>query len=68
MEKDQIVEVIENLEDKSNKDLFDVADFLYNEFENTKELIISLTRHMDTVEEMYNKVNSEIEKRSKSWK
>jgi hypothetical protein len=66
MEKDQIVEVIENLEDKSNKDLFDVADFLYNEFENTKELIISLTRHMDTVEEMYNKVNSEIEKRSKS--
>jgi hypothetical protein len=66
MEKDQIVEVIENLEDKSNKDLFDVADLLYNEFENTKELIISLTRHMDTVEEMYNKVNSEIEKRSKS--
>jgi hypothetical protein len=66
MEKEKIIEVIEDLENKSNKDLFDVADFLYNEFENTKELIINLTRHMDTIEEMYNKVNSEIEKRSKS--
>lgn len=65
MEKEKIVEVIEDMENKSNKDLFDVADFLYNEFNNTKELIISLTRHMDTVEEMYNKVNTEIEKRSK---
>lgn len=66
MEKEKIIEVIENLENKSNRDLFGVADFLYDEFNNTKELIISLTRHMDTVEEMYNKVNSEIEKRSKS--
>jgi hypothetical protein len=66
MEKEKIIEVIEDLENRSNKDLFDVADFLYNEFENTKELIINLTRHMDTIEEMYNKVNSEIEKRSKS--
>lgn len=65
MEKEKIIEVIEDLENKSNKDLYETADFLYNEFENTKELIISLTRHMDTVEEMHNKVNSEIEKRSK---
>jgi hypothetical protein len=65
MEKEKIIEVIEDIENKSNKDLFETADFLYGEFNNTKELIISLTRHMDTVEEMYNKISSEIEKRSK---
>jgi hypothetical protein len=65
MEKEKIIEIIEDIENKSNKDLFETSDFLYGEFNNTKELIISLTRHMDTVEEMYNKVSSEIEKRSK---
>jgi hypothetical protein len=40
-----------------------VADELSEEFEKTKELIIDLTRHLDGVESLYNKVNKEIEKR-----
>ena len=32
--------------------------------DNTKELIIDLTRHLDSVEELYNKVNNEISKRT----
>ena len=40
-----------------------VADELYEEFESTKQLIIDLTRHLDGVESLYNKVNKEIKKR-----
>ena len=56
-------------ENKSNKDLLIVADELNEEFEKTKELIIDLTRHLDGVESLYNKVNKEIEKRyTGKWK
>lgn len=65
MEKEKIIEIMEDIENKSNRDLFSVSDFLYEEFNNTKELIINLTRHLETVEEMYNKVLAEVEKRGK---
>jgi galactitol-specific phosphotransferase system IIB component len=61
----KILDVVGDVENKSNKDLFFAINELNDEFEKTKELIISLTRHMDNVEEMYNKVNNEIEKRLK---
>ena len=60
MDKDKIIEVIKNVEDKSNKDLFLVVNELYTEYEKTKQLIIDLTRHLDAVEDLYNKVNNEI--------
>jgi len=31
-------------------------------------LIIDLTRHLDTVEKLFDTVNNEIEKRTKKWK
>jgi hypothetical protein len=65
MEKNKIIEVAENVENKSNKDLFVVLEELNNEFEKTKTLIIDLTRHLESVEDLYNKVNREIEKRTK---
>jgi regulator of replication initiation timing len=65
MEKEKLFEVIKNIENKSNKDLFDAIDRLSNEFESTKQLIIDLTKHLDTIEEYYNKINKEIEKRHK---
>ena len=64
MDKDKIIEVIKNVEDKSNKDLFLVVNELYTEYEKTKQLIIDLTRHLDAVEDLYNKVNNEIKKRN----
>lgn len=63
MESQKLIEIANDVENKSNKDLMIVADELSEEFEKTKELIIDLTRHLDGIESLYNKVNKEIEKR-----
>ena len=65
MEKEKLIEIANDAKNKSNKDLFVVVNELYNEFENTKQLIVDLTRHLESVEELYNNVNSEIENRLK---
>lgn len=65
MEKEKIIEIINDVENKSNKDLFITVNELYEEFEKTKQLIVDLTRHMESVEQSYNRVNNEIEKRLK---
>ena len=65
MEKDKFLDVIENINDKSNKDLFLVINEVYEEFNKTKSLIVDLTRHMDNLEKVYNEVNKEIGKRIK---
>jgi uncharacterized membrane protein YgaE (UPF0421/DUF939 family) len=65
MESQKLIEIANDVENKSNKDLLIVADELNEEFNKTKELIIDLTRHLDGVENLYNKVNKEIEKRYK---
>jgi uncharacterized membrane protein YgaE (UPF0421/DUF939 family) len=64
MEKNKIIEIATDVKNKSNKDLTIVSEELINEFENTKKLIIDLTRHLDSVEKLYNDVNSEIQKRT----
>ena len=65
MESQKLIEIANDVQNKSNKDLVIVADELSEEFEKTKQLIIDLTRHMESVESSYNKVNKEIEKRIK---
>jgi hypothetical protein len=65
MEKDKIISVIDDVTNKSNKDLFTTLDQLSIEFENTKQLIIDLTKHLESIEYSYNVVNKEIEKRTK---
>jgi uncharacterized membrane protein YgaE (UPF0421/DUF939 family) len=64
MEKNKIIEIATDVKNKSNKDLTIVTEELINEFENTKKLIIDLTRHLDSVEKLYNDVNTEIQKRT----
>lgn len=64
MNNDKLLEIVKNVENTPNKDLFDSLNILSTEFEKTKELIIDLTRHMDSIEEMYNIVNKEIGKRT----
>ena len=64
MDKNKIIEIVKDVENKSNKDLQTTLLELNNEFQKTKELIINLTRHLDSVEQLYNKVNDEIEKRN----
>jgi galactitol-specific phosphotransferase system IIB component len=65
MEKDKLVEIVTDAKNKSNKDLFLAVNELYDEFEKTKKMVVDLTRHLESVEVMYNKVNEEIEKRIK---
>jgi hypothetical protein len=60
MDKNKIIEVFENVKDKSNKDLFEARDILLDEHEKTKNLIIELTRHLDVVQEYYEVINNEI--------
>jgi len=64
MEKEKILNIVTDVKNKSNKDLQESLIFLSEEFDNTKNLIIDLTRHMDSVEDIYNKVNEEIKKRT----
>lgn len=65
MDINKIIEVSNDVENKSNKDLFSSLEILSVEFEKTKTLIVDLTRHLESVELMYEKINKEIGKRVK---
>jgi hypothetical protein len=65
MEKENLIEIAKDPQNKSNKDLFTAVNELYGEHEKTKNLIIDLTRHLESIEILYNNVNNEIEKRIK---
>jgi hypothetical protein len=66
MDKEKIIDIANNSTDKSNKDLLDAELFLYEEYEKTKTIAVELTKHMEAIEELYNKIVSEIEKRKGS--
>lgn len=63
MEPKDLIDIVENVKDKPNKNLVESRDLLHAEFEKTKELIVELTRHLDTVQEYYEIINEEIGKR-----
>lgn len=65
MDKEKLIEIANDVENKSNKDLINTLTELTTEFEKTKDLIVSLTRHLDVISEMYDKVNTELNKRVK---
>ncbi len=66
MEQEKILEIIKDYKNKSNKDLVSVLDFLYEDFNKTKDLIIKLTHHLDSTEISYNKLLEEINNRTKN--
>ena len=57
MEKEKILEIANDVKNKSNKDLFIAINELNEEFEKTKMLIVNLTRHLESVEDIYNKIS-----------
>jgi len=63
MEKDKFLNIINNVDSKSNKDLIDVESFLFEEYEKAKGMAINLTKHMEAIEEIHAKIVEEIEKR-----
>jgi sulfite reductase alpha subunit-like flavoprotein len=66
MDQEKILEIIKDYKNKSNKDLVSVLDFLYEDFNKTKDLIIKLTHHLDSTEISYNKLLEEINNRTKN--
>lgn len=64
MDKTKLLDIIKNLDETPNKDLIQSRKDLMDEFNSTKELIISLTRHLESIEELYKKVDKEIIKRN----
>jgi hypothetical protein len=65
MEQNKIFEILEDYKNKSNKDLLELLSFLNDDFYKTKDLIIKLTKHLDSTESSYNKILEEINNRTK---
>lgn len=63
MDKDKIIEIINNVKNKPNKDLLECEYILFNEYETTKQIIVELMNHMELIEEMHSKIVFEIENR-----
>lgn len=59
----EVLDILKDYKNKSNKNLTDVMDFLQSDFAKTKDLIVKLTYHLDETEKSYNKVYEEFKKR-----
>lgn len=66
MEKNEIIDIAKNAKDTPNKRLIEARDLLYDEFEKTKDLIVTLTRHLESVQDYYEIINKELGKRLKA--
>lgn len=65
MDRDKLLQIVTDTENKSNKELNDVLVLLEDEFNDTKKMILDLTNHMDVVEIFYKKISEEIKTRLK---
>jgi hypothetical protein len=61
---EKILEIIKDYKNKSNKDLEVAMDFLQENFETTKQIILKMTNHFDEVELLYNKILEEYQNRN----
>lgn len=62
--KQKILETIKNFKDSPNKDLLEVLDVLSKDFDYTKSSILKLSEHLDKVENTYNLILQEYNKRN----
>jgi len=63
MEPQKAIELLKDYKNIPNKDLENLMDFLNEDFSYTKDLIIKLTKHLDTTEKSYNTIYTEYKKR-----
>lgn len=63
MNSDNVLKLLEDYKSSSNKELMEALEFLSNDFEKTKDLIVKLTHHLDSTEYSYNKLLDEYKKR-----
>ena len=62
--RETINNVIKNLNESSNKEILYSLEYLSEDFEQTKNTIVKLTYHLDSTEQLYNKILKEYEKRT----
>jgi prefoldin subunit 5 len=60
----EVLEIISDYKNKSNKDLKIALEFLNKDFEVTKETLLKLTNHLDKVENTYNLLLKEFTQRN----
>lgn len=63
MKQEEVFDILKNYKNKSNKDLVNIMDFLSEDFEKTKDLLLKLSVHLDNTEESYNKILKEFNRR-----
>jgi DNA anti-recombination protein RmuC len=64
MKSEEVLGILKDYKNKSNKDLVSALDFLKNDFEKTKDILVKLTYHLESTENSYNKILEEINKRT----
>jgi len=65
-ESDKIIKIIKDYKSSPNKDLVHAMDFIKEDFEVTKNSIITLTHHLDKLESGYNLLLKEYQNRNNS--
>jgi hypothetical protein len=63
---EKVVKIVRDYKNESNKNLKFAMDFIKSDFDNTKETIIQLTKHLDKLENTYNVLLSEYKKRNET--
>ena len=59
MEQSKLQEIIKNYKNRSNGDLKLAMEELNKDFEQTKEMLIKLSYHLDATEKIYNYILNE---------
>lgn len=62
---EKVLKIVKDYKTQSNKDLVFAMDFIQDDFTKTKETLIKLTHHLDKLENTYNLILKEYEKRTK---
>jgi predicted translin family RNA/ssDNA-binding protein len=63
---EKVVKIVRDYKNESNKNIKFAMDFIKSDFDNTKETIIQLTKHLDKLENTYNVLLSEYKKRNET--
>lgn len=62
----EILQIIKDYKNKSNKDLQIAMEFINEDFKVTKESLLKLTHHLDSLENTYNLIHKEYTNRTKT--
>lgn len=61
---DNIIEIVKNYKDKPNKDLILAMEKINSEFEESKKMMLNLSKHLDRLETTYLEILKEYKNRT----